>query len=60
MATLKAPVVLKVWPNKDADVEGHTFGPADALTVVQDWGEVILVRDGEGRVFQVSRALLDM
>ena len=53
MPHVKQDTVVSIWPNKDAEVEQVTFGPADALSIVEDWGELILVRDDDGRTFQL-------
>ena len=60
MAALKGGATLRIWPNKDAEAENHFFAAGTQFDVVEDWDTVLLVRDGEGRVLQVARALLDL
>lgn len=55
MAQLNRQMTLKLWPNKDADVEEIELGPHSAIDIVQEWDAYFLIKDADGHYFNVAK-----
>ncbi len=59
MAQLNRQMTLKLWPNKDADVEELELGPGDDIDIVQEWEAFYLIKTADGHYLNVERAAVD-
>lgn len=59
MATLKHAITLKHQSNLGEDVEDVTFEPGTEVEVLQEWERHWLVKDDEGRLFNVPKDAIE-
>ncbi len=55
MASITKPLTLKHQSNLSEDVEDITFSPGDAITVLKEWDTSFLVKNGDGKLFNVPK-----
>ena len=55
MASITKPLTLKHQSNLSEDVEDVRFNPGDAITVLKEWDTSFLVKNGEGKLFNVPK-----
>jgi hypothetical protein len=61
MATVKEDFTAFIRMGKDGDSEPVEFSAGEEVTVVQDWeGELILIKNDEGKLFNVKKSLLEL
>jgi len=59
MATVKEDFTAFIRMGKDGDAESVEFSAGEEVTVVQDWeGELILIKNDEGKLFNIKKSLL--
>ena len=57
--TLKENLVLKHHPNLGEDVEAVEFAAGTELQVLQEWAAYYLVKDDDGKLFNVAKELAE-
>jgi hypothetical protein len=55
MASITKPLTLKHQSNLSEDVEDVTFSPGDSVTVLKEWDQSLLVKNGDGKLFNVPK-----
>jgi uncharacterized protein YgiM (DUF1202 family) len=55
MASITKTISLKHQSNLSEDVAEVTFNAGDAVTVLKEWGGFYLVKNGEGKLFNVPK-----
>jgi hypothetical protein len=55
MASITKPLTLKHQPNLSEDVEDVTFSAGDSITVLKEWDTSFLVKNGDGKLFNVPK-----
>jgi hypothetical protein len=55
MASITKPLTLKHQSNLSEDVEDVTFTPGDSVTVLKEWDQSLLVKNGDGKLFNVPK-----
>ncbi|MFQ5692117.1 MAG: hypothetical protein ACE5IM_03620 [Nitrospinota bacterium] len=61
MATVKEDFVAHIRMGKEGDAEPVEFSSGDEVTVVQEWeGELVLIKNEDGKLFNVKKTLLDL
>lgn len=59
MARIKTALTLRHRESLEHEEEEVAFEAGQTLTVLRDWGERCLCRDGEGRLFNVPSEFLE-
>ena len=61
MAKVKEDFTAYIRMGKDGDPEPVEFSEGEEVTVIQDWeGDLILVQNEYGKVFNIKKALLEI
>lgn len=61
MATVKEDFVAYLRMGKEGEPESVQFSAGDEVTVVQEWeGELVLIKNQDGKLFNIKKALLDL
>jgi len=55
MASISKPLKLKHQSNLSEDVEEISLAPGDAVTVLKEWDRFYLVKDDDGKLFNVPK-----
>ena len=55
MASITKAISLKHQSNLSEDVAEVSFSPGDAVTVLKEWGGFYLVKNGDGKLFNVPK-----
>ena len=55
MASITKPLTLKHQSNLSEDVEEVSFGAGDAVTVLKEWDRSYLVKNDDGKLFNVPK-----
>ena len=56
---VKEALTLKAQANLGEEVEEVDFGAGDELTILKEWKRHFLVRDDDGKLFNVEKDLVD-
>jgi hypothetical protein len=59
MATIKQAITLKHQSNLGEEVEEVSFAEGDEVTVLKEWDDRFLCKNGDGRLFNVPKELVD-
>ena len=57
--TLKEDVTLRHQPNLGEEVAGIELAAGTELTVLQEWDQHYLAKDGDGKLFNVRKDLAE-
>lgn len=61
MAKVKEDFTAYIRMGKDGDPEPVEFSEGEEVTVIQDWeGDLILIQNEDGKVFNIKKALLEI
>ena len=55
MASITKPLTLKHQSNLSEDVEEISFAPGDEITVLKEWNGFYLVKNDDGKLFNVAK-----
>ena len=55
MASITKPLTLKHQSNLSEDVEEVSFVPGDEVTVLKEWNGSYLVKNDDGKLFNVPK-----
>ena len=55
MATITRAITLKHQPNLSEDCEEVSFAAGDSVTVLKEWDARFLVKNGDGKLFNVPK-----
>ncbi|HEU4427666.1 MAG TPA: hypothetical protein VFT98_02840 [Myxococcota bacterium] len=55
MAKITKPLTLKHQSNLSEDVEEISLAPGDAVTVLKEWDRFYLVKNDDGKLFNVPK-----
>jgi hypothetical protein len=55
MAKVTKALTLKHQSNLSEDVEDVSFAPGDAVTLLKEWSQSFLVKNGDGKLFNVPK-----
>lgn len=55
MASITKPLTLKHQPNLSEDVEEISFAAGDKVTVLKEWDRAYLVKNDDGKLFNVPK-----
>ncbi|HEY8120134.1 MAG TPA: hypothetical protein VII78_02350 [Myxococcota bacterium] len=55
MASITKALTLKHQSNLSEDVEEVSFGAGDSVTVLKEWGQAYLVKNADGKLFNVPK-----
>jgi hypothetical protein len=55
MATITKAITLKHQPNLSEDCEEVSFSAGDSVTVLKEWDTRFLVKNGDGKLFNVPK-----
>ena len=55
MASITKPLTLKHQSNLSEDVEEVSFAPGDEVTVLKEWNGFYLVKNDDGKLFNVPK-----
>jgi hypothetical protein len=55
MAKISKALTLKHQSNLSEDVEEVSFAPGDAVTVLKEWNDSLLVKNDAGKLFNVPK-----
>jgi hypothetical protein len=58
MATIKQDVTLKHQSNLSQEVEEIRFAAGEEVTVLKEWKDRVLVKNAEGKHFNVDKELV--
>ncbi len=56
MASITTALTLKHQSNLSEDVEDVSFSAGDTITVLKEWDTSFLVKNGDGKLFNVPKA----
>jgi hypothetical protein len=59
MAKLKQALQLKHQANLSEDVEDVALGAGESVTVLKEWQNHYLVKNGEGKLFNVPKSAVE-
>ena len=54
-ASITKALTLKHQSNLSEDVEDVSFSPGDAVTVLKEWDQSFLVKNDDGKLFNVPK-----
>ena len=57
--TLKEAVTLRHQSNLGEDLEEMAFEAGEELTILKEWENSLLVKDGDGKHFNVKKGLVE-
>ena len=55
MASITKPLTFKHQSNLSEDVEEVSFNAGDSVTVLKEWDQSFLVKNDEGKLFNVPK-----
>ena len=55
MASITKPIQLKHQSNLSEDVEEVAFAPGDEVTLLKEWDRSYLVKNDDGKLFNVPK-----
>lgn len=59
MATIKEDISLKYQTTTDSDVEEASFSAGQEVTLVQTWADYYLIKDDDGRYYNIPKDKLE-
>jgi hypothetical protein len=61
MAKAKEAFSAYLRMGKEGEVETVEFQSGDEVEIVKEWeGELVLIKNGDGKLFNIKKSLLDM
>ncbi len=61
MAKVKEAFSAYLRMGKEGEVETVEFQSGDEVEIVKEWeGELVLIKNGDGKLFNIKKSLLDM
>ena len=60
MATVKEGFTAYIRMGKDGDPDPVEFSEGEEVSIVQEWeGELVLIKNDDGKLFNVKKSLID-
>ena len=61
MTTVKEDFTAYIHMGKDGDPEPVEFAEGEEVSIVQEWeGELVLIKNDDGKLFNVKKILIDL